>query len=288
MEALKITQLRQDLWALDEVGRTVMYVVNGQDAALLIDTGFGLSDLKQVVRTLCGDKKILVVNSHGHPDHNFGNNQFEQVYIGRFDEPSSHEEVGEELAQRLIEGFFGDFLAQGGSVEGWKPGPARELIPLTEGDVLDLGNYRFQVLETPGHSLGSIALFEEKEGWLFTGDSMLTWEVWGQLENSAALSVYGDSMRKLAAIQDRVRTVFPAHWVPDRMPEGRVFPPFELPPDVLTVYAEGIEDTLNGKLEWKDYPFAMGGAEPKMMKCTYFSIGGIAFDPARLGRPAKK
>ena len=159
---------------------------------------------------------------------------------------------------------------------------------LKEGDVLNLGNYRFTVLETPGHSLGSIALFEEKEGWLFTGDSMLTWEVWGQLDDSAALSVYGDSMKRLAAMQDRVRTVFPAHWVPDRMPEGRTLSPYELPPEVLTVYAEGIEDTLNGKLEWRDYPFALGAEEPKMMKCTYFSIGGIAFDPARLGRPAKK
>ena len=69
MEILKKVLLRPDLWALDEVGKTVMYLINGDDKALLIDTGFGLSDLKSIVRELCGEKEIMVVNSHGHVDH---------------------------------------------------------------------------------------------------------------------------------------------------------------------------------------------------------------------------
>lgn len=280
MDTLKITQLRPDLWALDEVGKTVMYVINGSAAALLIDTGFGLSDLKGTVKKLCGGKEIIVVNSHGHPDHDFGNNQFDQVYIGRFDEPNAHEKLDDRMREMLMENYFGEFMAQGGSVEHWNPGPAKKLLPLKEGDVLELGNYQLKVLETPGHSLGSIALFEEKEGWLFTGDSILTWEVWGQLGESAALSVYGDSMKRLAAMQSQVKAVFPAHWSQEP-PEG--MKPYELPPKVLTVYAEGIEATLTRRLEWKDYPFGLGVAEPVMMKCTCFSIGGIAFDPDRLG-----
>lgn len=282
MDILKIKQLRDNIWALDEVNKTVMYVVNGSEKALLVDTGFGLSDLKKTVRDLCGEKEIVVVNSHGHPDHDYGNNQFEEVYAGRFDEPFMHESMSEEESEMLKGMFFAPFLETGGKIEKWTPGPTQKVLPLQDGDVIDLGNYQFQVIEIPGHSLGSIALFEVKEGWLFTGDAMLTWEVWGQLEQSATLSVYGDSMRKLQAIEDKVTTVFPAHWVPERASAD--MKPYELPPRVITVYAEGIQNTLDGKLEWKDYLFGLGNAEKKLMKASYFEIGGIAFDPKRLGK----
>ena len=48
MDTLKVIPLRPDLWALDEVGKTIMYVINGRDKALLVDTGFGLSDLRRI------------------------------------------------------------------------------------------------------------------------------------------------------------------------------------------------------------------------------------------------
>lgn len=283
MDTLKIVPLRPDLWALDEVGKTIMYVINGREKALLLDTGFGLSDLKHAVRELCGEKEIIVVNSHGHVDHDSGNNQFPWVYMGRYDEPEAYKELDETEKKRVIDTFFEQYLSEGGSLEGWNPGPAKAVLPLCDGDMIDLGDYRLKVIETPGHSLGSIALFEEREGWMFTGDSMLTWEVWGQLERSATLTVYGASMRKLAMLQDKVSAVFPAHWEEVRNPKH--LKAYELPAEVLSMYADGIEAALDKKTEWTDYPFRMelvgkGG----MMKCVYFPIGGIAFDPKRTGR----
>lgn len=283
MELWKSIALRPDLWALDELGKTVMYVINGTEKALLIDTGFGLTDLKQLIIRLCGEKEIIVVNSHGHVDHASGNNQFKKVYIGRYDEPEAHKEIEEKEKERISRLFFGRYLAEGGNLDTWNPGPSQQVIPLCENDIIDLGNHRFRVLETPGHSLGSIALLEEEKGWLFTGDSMLTWEVWGQLEHSAALSIYGESMKKLAGITDKVSVVFPAHWEEGRNPAGLKC--YELPPEVLRIYADGIEKTLESETDWKDYPFAMGGEKKGgMMKCVYFAIGGIAFDPSRVGR----
>ncbi len=63
----------------------------------------------------------------------------------------------------------------------WNPGPARKICTVRDGDIFDLGDKKLKVLEVPSHTLGCIALFEEKKGWLFTGDIMLTWEVWGHL-----------------------------------------------------------------------------------------------------------
>lgn len=282
MEKLKISPLRKNLWALDEVGKTVMYLINGKSRALLIDTGFGLCDLKQTVRELCGEKELIVVNTHGHLDHDWGNNQFERVCIGRYDEPDAHHKPDAQEMEQVAKAFFERYLEEGGSLEGWNPGPAPKVLALEENDEIDLLDYRLKVFETPGHSLGSIALFEEREGWLFTGDSMLTWEVWGQLERSATLAVYGKSMRKLARMQDRVSAVFPAHWDEERSPG---YPrAYELPPSVLSIYADGIEAALKGELAWTDYSSGMELADgARTVKCVYFPIGGIAFDPERTG-----
>lgn len=287
MDYLKKTLIRPNLWVLDEIGKTVMYLIDGTDKVLLIDTGFGLSDLNKVKKELCGDKEMIVVNSHGHVDHASGNNQFAKVYVGRYDEPDVHGRLDDKEKNRITNMFFEKYLEEGGSLEQWNPGPSKEVIPLSEGDIISLGNYKFRILEIPGHSLGSIALWEEKEGWLFTGDSMLTWEVWGQLERSAALTIYGRSMKKLADMQEWVKVVFPAHWDEKRNPAG--LKAYELPPEVLTIYAVGIQEILEKKCSCFDYPFRMGGeGKGGMMKCAYFEIGGIAFDPMRTGRGEDK
>ncbi len=44
--------------------------------------------------------------------------------------------------------------------------------PLREGDVIDLGNLVLEVLETPGHTEGSISLWDSERGLLFTGDTL--------------------------------------------------------------------------------------------------------------------
>ena len=87
MDLYRVVPLRENLWAISEVGKTVMYVINGKDKALLLDTGFGMVPLKQVVHELCGEKPLMVANSHGHLDHNSGNNQFDTVYVGRYRRP---------------------------------------------------------------------------------------------------------------------------------------------------------------------------------------------------------
>ena len=74
MQLSRIIPMEKDLWAINEIDKT----------------GFGLTDLKETISQLCGHKPLIVVNTHAHVDHNSGNNQFEEVYVGRYDEPFSH------------------------------------------------------------------------------------------------------------------------------------------------------------------------------------------------------
>ena len=71
-----VYQVERNLFAIDEIGRTILYVYAGSKRVLLIDTGFGLLDLVGLVKELCPNREILVVNTHAHGDHNSGNGQF--------------------------------------------------------------------------------------------------------------------------------------------------------------------------------------------------------------------
>ena len=68
-----VHRIDNDLWAIDEIGKDIMYLIDGGRRALLIDTGFGMLDLKAIAAQLCPGREIVVVNSHAHPDHASGN-----------------------------------------------------------------------------------------------------------------------------------------------------------------------------------------------------------------------
>lgn len=271
----EIYRIRENLWAIDEIRKTTLYVYEGEKRVLLLDTGFGLLDLKKLVGELCPGKEIVVVNSHGHGDHNGGNCQFDCVYVGRMDEPTSHSEPSADDRERFFHSFFeGNPRVEGMKPEDWTPGPARRVLPLSDGDVIDLGGVELEVLETPGHSLGSICLLDRKNGYLFTGDLMLTWQVWGQLACSTTLKDYSRSLDRLAELESIVTEVFPAHGRCDN-PHG--WPIYHLPPRVLSVYADGTRRIVEGKdvgVPFHDGPEGL---------VVYFDIGGMVYDPERLG-----
>jgi len=271
-----IEQLADNLWVLEEMGSNI-FIVKGEEKVLIVDTAYGLTDLKSVVRDLCGEMPIVVINSHGHGDHNSGNNQFDCVHVGRFDEPNSHKEYDQAGKDRMV-AFMGSKLeGYPFDADAWNPGPAPHIEPVADGDVIDIGGMRFTVIETPGHSMGSIALYEADKRWMFTGDTALTWEVWGQLATSVALRYYAQSLEHLATYVDKIDYVFPAHSVEKRPAScGRYW----LPPCVLTIYAEGTRAIVDGKVEGKPYE----EINPRFagFKYVHFEIGGMAYDPARI------
>lgn len=280
MNLTTIVKLENDLWAINEMNKTIMYLINGADKALLIDTGFGITDLKQTIKELCGEKEYYVINTHAHEDHNSGNNQFECIYVGRFDEVHSHEKMNAEKRAWFESNYFSDVIEQGYDIKKWNPGPCEHICTIKEGDEFDLGTYKFKVIEAPSHTLGSIVLLEEKKGWMFTGDILLTWEVWGHLSScflapSASLMNYYDSILKLSAYKNRINCIFPSHSVAENLPEG--YRQYRLPVSVLDIYSNGIKNIFDGKAEIKDFYSKVEDG-----KKALFSVGGIVFKENRM------
>lgn len=142
-----------------------MHLIVGQERALLIDTAFGIGDLRGLVETLT-DKPVDVVNTHFHGDHSAGNGQFETIFIHKYDIP--YLEMSEKAENRLLPA----------------PGTYREedIIPLQsakhvameDGFVFRLGEgHEVEVIHMPGHAAGGCMLLDRKYNLLFSGDAVV-------------------------------------------------------------------------------------------------------------------
>lgn len=75
-------EVKKGTWFISFMNGTQnLYLLEGEDKALLIDTGYAVGNLKSFVKTLT-KKPLVVANTHYHPDHSGGNGEFLEVYVG--------------------------------------------------------------------------------------------------------------------------------------------------------------------------------------------------------------
>lgn len=145
---------------------TWMHLIEGKEKALLIDTGYGIGDLKGLAEQLT-DKPLMVANTHFHGDHSAGNGQFAEVYCHEYDVPYLEEQMGRTQGRLLPPG---DFYRQ----EDVVPAVPYKVIGLKNGDFLDLGEgRRVEVIHMPGHTAGGCMFLDHKTHLLFSGDAVL-------------------------------------------------------------------------------------------------------------------
>lgn len=151
-------KLDDKTWVINFMNGTEnMYLLEGDDKALLIDTGYGVGNLRAYVEKLT-DKPILVANTHYHPDHAAGNGEFEQVYMSR----------GSELDKASVE--------EPGAVPfdiTKLPHADYKKIYIGEGDRIELGNRTIEVLDVrPAHCNSSLFYLDRGHRMFFCGDDM--------------------------------------------------------------------------------------------------------------------
>lgn len=194
---------------------THCYLLEGEEKALLIDTGLGICDISAEVKKLT-DKPVAAVATHVHWDHLGGHRYYPEFYAhaaeldwlnGSF--PLSRETVREMVLDRCDPPV--DFRVE--DYEMFQGTPTRLL---SDGDIIDLGGRRLEVLHTPGHSPGHMCFFEQERGYLFTGDLVYK-DVLFAYYPSTDPEAYLSSMERVAALP--VKRVFPGHHSLDIQPE---------------------------------------------------------------------
>ena len=168
--------------------RCNIWHVRGRDSDLLVDTGLGVAPLRAAIADLI-DKPLTVVATHIHYDHVGGLHEFDTRLMHEAEAPlmSPYQDFSS-----LVSAEFGPFLdlliGAGYVIEdeilidalpqaNYDPTAFATLSAaptrmLREADGIDLGDRHFEVLHLPGHSPGSIGLWEASSGMLFSGDAI--------------------------------------------------------------------------------------------------------------------
>ena len=191
---LFIKQLRPDVYLLDEAHEVSGYLVVGEDKALVIDTMNGYNDLHKAVRDIT-DKPIMLVNTHGHPDHIFGNVYFEEAYLNPADYELAESFTTSDEYKRM-------FTDNGLNMPPFKP--------IRGGDVIDLGGKTLEVYDIPGHTAGSILLLLKEYRILFAGDA-INHHLWMMLDGCPPMSELVKTLDGLMFLEDQADVILHGH-----------------------------------------------------------------------------
>lgn len=156
----------------------IMYLAEGDEKAVLIDTGVGVGRLDEYVKTLT-DKPITVLLTHGHIDHAMGAPLFSDVRMSDedaaiYNDPNSAADRNSYVKALLSfmypdEDVFATLTEDDFIVSDFAND--EQLGKIEDGDIFDLGNLHVQANACAGHTPGSMTFLIAEERMLITGDA---------------------------------------------------------------------------------------------------------------------
>jgi glyoxylase-like metal-dependent hydrolase (beta-lactamase superfamily II) len=193
--------------------RCNIWHIRGRDRDLLIDTGLGIASLRDEIADLT-DKPLIALATHIHYDHVGSFHEFETRLMHNLEAPlmANYREFCALATDQMPADFLamlaemgmpveGDALVDALPHEGFDPAKfqtksAEATRLVEEGDAVDLGDRRFEILHLPGHSGGSIGLWEAGTRTLFSGDAIYDGPLLDELPDSD-IPTYIETMKRL-------------------------------------------------------------------------------------------
>ena len=175
----KANRITENFYEIDQGGvRCFLFI--GDDFALRIDTGFG-GELLPVLREVT-DLPIKVLHTHCDRDHIGASEAFPELYMHPAEFACCKKKNNINLP----------------------------LLPVWEGDAIEVGPYCLEVVLIPGHTPGSIALLDRKHRFLISGDSVQNGTVY-MFGEGRDLLAYEASLGKLQDMADAFDVIYPSH-----------------------------------------------------------------------------
>ena len=194
-----------------------LYLVEGNDKAVLIDAGTNIADLDKIVASIT-KKPVMLVATHIHPDHVGSIAPFPEIYINP-----------------------GDTV----NIQQFMPNYKGKVKYLKDGQIIDLGGRQLEVVFTPSHTPGSTTIIDKAAGYGFSGDSFGSGNL---LLFSGTFSDLIATCEKMSAImkKDGIKFLYPGHYSGDN-PETqeRINDMITLSKDVLSGKVIGKKNTGN-------------------------------------------
>lgn len=232
-----VEEIAKNIYKIYEQRNASLYLIIGDDKACLIDTAYGLTNLKELVSHYT-DLPVTVVNTHGHIDHVLGNHWFDNAYLNssdRFMYDAIVFEFSMLVNEPWVQDFYGDFVKNINAEDVHFPVPQN----ISDGDVIDLGGKHLEIYEMPGHTKGSIVVVDRSDKICFSGDSIIE-NLWLFLEESEPPETYLNSLKHIreVLINAGIEKIYNGHFGYEPIPVSML--------DTMIV---AMEQSVDGKLE---------------------------------------
>lgn len=200
-----ISSPRPDTWRIDD-GGVRFFLLCGTERALLIDSGMTVTNAKEIAQSLTS-LPVSLLNTHADRDHIGSNGEFGEFCMHPDEEPVYR-----------------------------RSGKGGTILPVKGGDVIDLGKRPLTVVELPGHTPGSIGIYDGKNRVLISGDPIQQNGNIFMFGDHRDLARYAESLENLLSMTDRIDEIWPSH--------------ADLPvsPSVIPVLIEGARKILAGEI----------------------------------------
>jgi hydroxyacylglutathione hydrolase len=197
-EGCTLFQAAEDVYQIRYKSRAAnVHVVRGSARTLMIDVGLS-SNYAHLLECLdhigCPPEKIdMVVLSHEHMDHVGAAYHFNE----RRTFVAAHRLAANKIMLRddfsMLRKMFNEPNV-----------PINVDIWLEEGNLIDLGNFRLNVMYTPGHTSACITLFDQDKGLLFAADTLMPGGVMGGVFGSGSISDYIQSLERIKGLDTKI------------------------------------------------------------------------------------
>jgi len=197
-----------------------MYLIEGNDRAILLDVGTKIADLDKIVASITS-KPVTLIATHVHPDHTGSAiHYFPVMYLNAADTLN-------------IPDIMPDYKG--------------ELRYLTDGEVIDLGSRKIEVVFTPGHTPGSTSFIDKEAAYGFSADAFGSGNLLLTMDFSTLLA----TCQKMDGIIEKYNLthLYPGHYMgvnPETPKRVK---------DMITL----CKDILSGKVKGEENPRAMLG-----------------------------
>ena len=224
---MEIVKINENTWRIED-GGVRFFLLAGEEKALLIDSGMQIRNAREIAESLV-DLPVELLNTHADPDHIASNHEFESFYMNPAEASN----------------FYKTQKRTG------------TIIPVTDGDIIDLGGRALEIITLPGHTPGSIAVLDKNYRALFSGDPIQDGSIF-MFGVHREMHAYILSLEKLGKHRDRFDKIYPSHGT------------CPIEPKLIDALCDGAKRILAGGIEPAD-------AEIFGQKIKVYDVGAAKF-----------
>ena len=208
----EIIQINANTWRIEDDG-VRLFLLAGTEKALLIDSGMNLNNARDIAAGLTG-LPLSLLNTHADRDHIGSNEQFDAFYMHTAEEPVYR-----------------------------RSGKSGTIIPVREGDSLNLGDRELRIIHLPGHTPGSIAVLDVQNKVLISGDPIQAHGRIFMFGDHRNMEDYIASLEHLESFADQFDEIWPSH------------ADIPVSPAVIRKLRDGAQAVLDGTIQGKPTEF---------------------------------